>query len=323
VRVTPDRLERSARHDRTNLANDRFNLGASRFAGTSCDNLPEESLAMTHRGNYASDMAYLDAFKTAATLAREPSVATRRRPQPSKVSTTWITTARRTPRPIIATTSAPHCSANGGTNDGPEAVVLVTDGAPNTCNTGDAVDDTAAKAKALADLGVPVFVLGFEGINEDAMQKIANAGDPAADDNPWYRVSDTASIVRRHRCHHDPGSELHAAALRHGQGHGRGWHPHRRPRDQTPEPRARPSPASASNGYSLGGQHHHVERRRLQRSQGGRGHRLDRRSRGPHGLRLCAHEQRDLRQRQGRRLRRPQGRGLRHHQCVRRRRAAR
>ena len=78
-----------------------------------------------------------------------------------------------------------------------KAVVLITDGVPNDCSTGDAnrIDQTVAEAGTLASAGVPVFLLGFEGVNVAMMQRIADAGDPAAGTNAWYPVNDSASIV--------------------------------------------------------------------------------------------------------------------------------
>jgi hypothetical protein len=78
-----------------------------------------------------------------------------------------------------------------------KAVVLITDGVPNDCTTDqpNRLEQTIGEAGNLALTGVPVFVLGFQGVNEAAMQRIADAGDPAGGTNPWYRVSDPNSIV--------------------------------------------------------------------------------------------------------------------------------
>ena len=78
----------------------------------------------------------------------------------------------------------------------PSAVVLMTDGVPTSCALGydhplsgsDEDDDddefvaTVAEARALADLGIPVYVIGFEGVNENKMEAIAYAGNPANTD---------------------------------------------------------------------------------------------------------------------------------------------
>lgn len=62
----------------------------------------------------------------------------------------------------------------------PKAVVLITDGEPNNCSGGSApvnrVGETVAQARKLAAAGIPVYVLGFTGVNEDVMQAIAYAG---------------------------------------------------------------------------------------------------------------------------------------------------
>lgn len=78
-----------------------------------------------------------------------------------------------------------------------KAVVLITDGLPNDCvsDTPNRLNETVTEAANLAGIGVPVFVLGFQGINPDAMQRISDAGDPAPGANPWYAVSDSNSIV--------------------------------------------------------------------------------------------------------------------------------
>jgi hypothetical protein len=64
----------------------------------------------------------------------------------------------------------------------PKAVVLITDGEPNNCTTSgfdtpvNRVGETVAQARKLAALGVPVYVLGFAGVNVDVMEGIAFAG---------------------------------------------------------------------------------------------------------------------------------------------------
>jgi hypothetical protein len=52
-----------------------------------------------------------------------------------------------------------------------------------------------AAAGALASAGVPVYVLAFEGVNPEAVQSIADAGDPAPGTNTWYPVGSTAQIL--------------------------------------------------------------------------------------------------------------------------------
>ncbi|MET0286100.1 MAG: thrombospondin type 3 repeat-containing protein, partial [Polyangiales bacterium] len=64
----------------------------------------------------------------------------------------------------------------------PKAIVLITDGEPNNCtiNGFDAptnrIGETVTQARKLAALGVPVYVLGFTGVNPDVMEAIGFAG---------------------------------------------------------------------------------------------------------------------------------------------------
>jgi hypothetical protein len=78
-----------------------------------------------------------------------------------------------------------------------KAVILITDGSPNDCISDGAnrVDQTVAEAASLAADGVPTFVLGFDGVNPEIMQRIADAGDPAPGTNRWYSITDLTSIV--------------------------------------------------------------------------------------------------------------------------------
>lgn len=63
-----------------------------------------------------------------------------------------------------------------------KAVVLITDGEPNNCTISgtsaptNRVGETVAQARKLAAAGVPVYVLGFTGVNDDVMAAIAFAG---------------------------------------------------------------------------------------------------------------------------------------------------
>jgi hypothetical protein len=83
--------------------------------------------------------------------------------------------------------------------NGPKAILLVTDGAPNDCSGRGAednrLDQTVAAATALATAGVPVYLLAFEGVNPRAVQRIADAGDPAPGSNTWYPVGSTSQIT--------------------------------------------------------------------------------------------------------------------------------
>jgi Thrombospondin type 3 repeat/von Willebrand factor type A domain/Putative metal-binding motif len=84
-----------------------------------------------------------------------------------------------------------------GTPGLPRAVVLITDGEPNDCSSGaSTLPQTVVAARALADSGVTVFVLGFDGTNPASMQAIATAGDPAHSPTAtWYPVSSSSSIT--------------------------------------------------------------------------------------------------------------------------------
>ncbi|HEX5655915.1 MAG TPA: thrombospondin type 3 repeat-containing protein [Polyangiales bacterium] len=64
----------------------------------------------------------------------------------------------------------------------PKAVVLITDGEPNNCTLSgldaptNRIGETVTQARKLAALGVPVYVLGFSGVNADVMEGIGFAG---------------------------------------------------------------------------------------------------------------------------------------------------
>jgi hypothetical protein len=68
----------------------------------------------------------------------------------------------------------------------PKAVVLITDGEPNDC-TGlgapNRIEHTVIEARRLAAQGVPVYVLGFTGVNPGVMAALAYAGNPATAGN--------------------------------------------------------------------------------------------------------------------------------------------
>jgi hypothetical protein len=78
-----------------------------------------------------------------------------------------------------------------------KAVALITDGEPNDCSADNysRLEQTVAEAGLLAADGVTVFVLGFDGVNAEAMQRIAAAGNPAQGPSPWYAVSNPDTIV--------------------------------------------------------------------------------------------------------------------------------
>lgn len=157
-----------------------FNVGAGAFpaANGSCtgDMLPEQLLNMAERPAADAAAAFLNAY-------------------------TNLTVAGYTPTDVALARVLELGLYNFMDDAFParsKAVVLITDGVPNDCTTGDAnrLDQTVAQAGTLAAAGVPVFLLGFEGVNVADMQRIADAGDPAPGTNPWYSVSDSASIVQ-------------------------------------------------------------------------------------------------------------------------------
>jgi hypothetical protein len=81
-----------------------------------------------------------------------------------------------------------------------KAVVLITDGEPNCGPDGPTdgnIPGTVQAARDLFDAMVPVFVIGFVGLNAAAMDDIAEAGRglPSTPDNDWFEVSDRVSIT--------------------------------------------------------------------------------------------------------------------------------
>lgn len=82
------------------------------------------------------------------------------------------------------------------------AVVLITDGDPNsvggTCNTNTNISATETAAKALSDAGIPVYVIGIAGVNENNMERIAVAGggnNPEDETRTWYPASDVDALT--------------------------------------------------------------------------------------------------------------------------------
>jgi hypothetical protein len=92
---------------------------------------------------------------------------------------------------------------------GPKAIVLITDGEPNDCN-GDQTDrlgETVGQAARLARLGIPVYVLGFSGVNPDVMEAIGFAGAPVNDPSvPDRSCSDTSVTSTTCICDDDAAS---------------------------------------------------------------------------------------------------------------------
>jgi hypothetical protein len=84
----------------------------------------------------------------------------------------------------------------------PNIVVLITDGAPNsgngTCDSDEDLPETITAAQALADAGVPVYVVGIAGTNESAMEAIAEAGGTDNLEDPvrrWFPADTSEALA--------------------------------------------------------------------------------------------------------------------------------
>ncbi len=156
-----------------------FNLGLGAFpnASGSCESgdLPEQLLPMAERAPADAYTAFVGSYANMASAGFTP---------------TDVALAR------VRTLGLYQFDGDTAATRA-KAVLLITDGVPNDCTTDqpNRLDQTVTEAGNLAGAGVPVFVLGFQGVNVDAMQRIADAGDPADGTNPWYPVSNTDSIV--------------------------------------------------------------------------------------------------------------------------------
>jgi hypothetical protein len=148
------------------LAGGAFNLGVAYFSGDECnpDQQPSQQLAVTG----ADDPGLQTSFVDAATLDSVDGST----PTPAALAGV---------RQRIL-----YELANDPTPSRAKAVVLVTDGLPTYCPgdgrgfSGVAAKESIIEARALADLGVPVFVIGFDGIpRPEVLGSIAWAGDPA------------------------------------------------------------------------------------------------------------------------------------------------
>jgi Thrombospondin type 3 repeat/von Willebrand factor type A domain len=157
-----------------------FNVGLGAFpsAAGSCSigDLPDRVLDLADRDPVSAYNAFVNAYESVEIAGHTPTHLAL-----SRVRTLGLYDFPGDPHP-----------------ERPKAVVLITDGLPNDCinlNAPNHIEETVAEAGALAALGVPVYALGFPGIAAETMQQIANAGDPAPGDNPWFPVFDTASIT--------------------------------------------------------------------------------------------------------------------------------
>ncbi len=85
-----------------------------------------------------------------------------------------------TPAALNGVQSGTLYNVPGDTQPRSKAVILVTDGEPNRCPSSGSVDATITAAAGLAADGIPVYVLGFTGLNAYNMARIAFAGDPSS-----------------------------------------------------------------------------------------------------------------------------------------------
>lgn len=153
-----------------------YNLGAARFSGSVCGDQPYESLAVRPAGS--ADLANL--WDTAVSLP-DPDGGTPTAAALEGVREDILYRMQMDPNDAVR----------------PKAVVLVTDGDPQGCglnwamnpatdytangggNNAEEFSATVYHARQLAALGVPVYVVGFTGVNVDKMEAIAWAGNPA------------------------------------------------------------------------------------------------------------------------------------------------
>jgi hypothetical protein len=189
----------------TSLTDGSFNLGVAMFSGGNEDatnsactstNMPGQTLAMSANVSAAT-------FEAAATVSNGGSTPT---------------------AAALRGTSDPNRDGNlsdarwrlaNDTSDGvrAKAVILVTDGAPTRCpgsgnnspNFGDpsagnfpSLRAAITEARRIAAANVPVNLIGFDGINPELMQLLANAGDPG-NAGP-YQVCDTNGNLQNTPC---------------------------------------------------------------------------------------------------------------------------
>ena len=136
---------------------------AAKNKGNHCD-APEEVLALS---NYSSNVdAFTKSYKTYATP-----------PAPGSTSTMY------TPTALALKTVLNRLGSNFSSSPGGDAVVLLTDGEPNSpkapgsCSITDDAPATLAAADALAAAGVKVYVVGLA-LNSSNLQDMANHGTP-------------------------------------------------------------------------------------------------------------------------------------------------
>ena len=163
-----------------------YNLGASIFYGDNddCDAQPIETLNVTAAGS--------------AGLAAAWNSAVQLNPGGGTPTAAALRNVR---------TDTLYALDNDPVTGRPSAVILLTDGEPRNCNLGysgisNSFDSYSSytvasveEAYDLARIGVPVFVLGLPGVNEDKMEAIGWAGNPA------NATASTSAPRRAAMCH--------------------------------------------------------------------------------------------------------------------------
>jgi hypothetical protein len=108
--------------------------------------------------------------------------------------------AGRTPTRLAVQSAATYFQ--GLTEPNPKAIVLATDGAPNCLPNGNSTASDAAGAvaavKAVADSGIPVYVIGIGNVTQEVqvLSDMATAGGRARPAEPlYYPVASSADLV--------------------------------------------------------------------------------------------------------------------------------
>lgn len=112
----------------------------------------------------------------------------------------------RTPTRNALDTVRMRLAATFASSPGSDAIVLLTDGEPNssnapaTCSTDGDRSGAESAAKALADAGIKLYVVGMaDGVNATHLQRMANNGTPgwkAGDANqPFYTATAAAELT--------------------------------------------------------------------------------------------------------------------------------
>ncbi|MCA9581871.1 MAG: thrombospondin type 3 repeat-containing protein, partial [Myxococcales bacterium] len=178
------------------VANGDFNLAAADFTGDDNDSvqtcntqIPEVDMVLSTPTDYATrnpscvGSTYAECFLAAAQITNDAYTPTR--------AALYGTLNRKLYE------LGGDAATDPDSNRRAKAVLLLTDGVPTSCPDSNTSDTTprnatmrqtidAARALATTDTdpgvgvnNVPVYVLGFNNVNTDMMQLIANAGDPS------------------------------------------------------------------------------------------------------------------------------------------------